>query len=238
LFDMLASLESIEARPYQLFYDGRWTIGRIEITSRTRAIVAVSPNNPTGSLAEAARLREYGLPVIVDEVFADYAPPQMHFPDVFYLSGLSKTCGLPQMKLAWIVHPSEHRDALELIADTYLSVSGPVQYAAAKWLAQGPAGQASIRARCESNERRLRERLRSTALTPLAIDGGWTLPIEIPRTRDEEDVVCDLLERERVLVHPGYFYGFPREAFLIVSLLAPPAVLDEAMERVIRVVEC
>jgi hypothetical protein len=233
LFEFLAALEGVAARPYRLFYDGRWSIDRIEVTPRTRAIVAVSPNNPTGSLADVAALREYGVPVIVDEVFADYAPPQVRFEDVFYLNGISKSCGLPQMKLGWIVFPREHREALELIADTYLSPSAPVQCAVASWLDRGPAFRRPILERCAANERWLRERLRGTPLTPLAIDGGWTVPIEIPRMSGEEDFVCESLERDGVLVQPGYFYDFPREAFIVVSLLTPPAILEAGMERII-----
>lgn len=242
LFEFLASLENVVARPYRLFYDGRWSIDRIEVTTRTRAIVAVSPNNPTGSLADVEALRRLGLPVIVDEVFADYAPPQRRFDDVFYLNGISKACGLPQMKLGWIVFPEEHREALELIADTYLSASAPVQYAAVRWLDRGAELRRPIVERCAANERWLRERLRGTPLTPLSIDGGWSVPIEIPRVRSEEDFVCELLERDGVLVQPGYFYDFPREAFLVVSLLTPPAILvagvEAGMERVVAACAC
>lgn len=234
LFEMLAALDSVKVVPYTLFYDGRWSIDELPITSRTRAIVAVSPNNPTGSLADVGALRQRNLPVIVDEVFAPYAPPQQRFDDAFYLNGLSKLAGLPQMKLGWIIHPAEHRDALELIADTYLSVSAPVQYAAIRWLEIAPAIQKQIAERCAVNERTILQTLHGTALTPLQIDGGWTLPIEIPRTRPEEDVVCDLLSQHGVLVQPGYFYDFPREAFLIVSLLTQPDILEEGLRRIVQ----
>jgi len=236
LFDFLAELEGVRPVPYTLFYDGRWTVDTLPVTERTRAIVAVSPNNPTGSLADIDAMRQYGVPLIVDEVFADYAPPQRRFDDVFYLSGFSKVAGLPQMKLSWIVHPAEHRHALELIADTYLSVTAPVQFAAARWLEAAPAIQDQIRTRCNHNYRSLIERLRGTPLTPLHIDGGWTVPIEIPRTRSEEDWVCGLLDHDRVLVQPGYFYDFPREAFIIVSLLTPRAIFEEGIARLIAAI--
>lgn len=233
LFEMLADLDCVKAMPYMLFYDGHWSIDEMPITPRTRAIIAVSPNNPTGSVADIAQLRSYGLPVIVDEVFAAYAPQQKRFDDVFYLNGLSKIAGLPQMKLGWIIHPPEHRHALELIADTYLSVSAPVQYAAIHWLEIAPKIQRQIIHRCKTNEELTRNMLRDTALTPLRIDGGWTLPIEIPRTRAEEEVVYDLLAKQQVLVQPGYFYDFPREAFIIVSLLTPTDILKKGLERII-----
>lgn len=229
LFEMLAALDSVKVVPYTLFYDGQWSVDQLPITSRTRAVIAVSPNNPTGSLANVDELRKHGLPVIVDEVFAAYAAPQQRFDDVFYLNGLSKIAGLPQMKLGWIIHPPQYRDVLELIADTYLSVGAPVQYAAIQWLQQAPAIQQQIIQRCQKNEMMIRQLLRDTVLTPLAIQGGWTIPIEIPRTRPEEDVVCDLLSQYGVLVQPGYFYDFPREAFLVVSLLTPPDILKEGI---------
>ncbi len=237
LFEMLASLDLVKVIPYTLFYDGFWCVDELPVTERTRAIIAVSPNNPTGSLADIDQLRKHGLPVIVDEVFAAYAPPQERFEDVFYLNGLSKIAGLPQMKLGWIIHPPQHRDALELIADTYLSVSAPVQYAAISWLEQAPKIQQEIRERCHSNELLVREMLKNTVLTPLAIQGGWTIPLEIPRMRPEEDLVCDLLVHHEVLVQPGYFYDFPKEGYLVVSLLTPPDILKEGLRRIVTALD-
>ena len=233
LFEFLADLDAVRVAHYTMFYDGRWSIDQLPVTARTRAIVAVSPNNPTGSLADLDRLRAPGLPLLVDEVFADYAPRQAMVPDAFYLNGLSKIAALPQMKLGWIIYPEQHRDALELIADTYLSVSAPVQYAALQWLPQADQMQQQIRERCRVNERWLRARLRGTALTPLHIDGGWTMPVEIPRLRSEEDVVCGLLEQHQVLVQPGYFYDFPREAYIVLSLLTQPDILEEGVRRIV-----
>ena len=233
LFGFLAELDAVRVAHYSMFYDGHWTIDQLPVGERTRAVVAVSPNNPTGSLADLNRLRTTGLPLIVDEVFADYAPRTAMVKDAFYLNGLSKIAGLPQMKLGWIVYPPGHRDALELIADTYLSVSAPVQYAALQWLPQADALREQIRERCRINEAWLRARLRGTALTPLPIDGGWTMPVEIPQIRSEEDVVCDLLEEQQVLVQPGYFYDFPREAYVVISLLTQPDILEEGVRRIV-----
>ncbi|MCX6595270.1 MAG: pyridoxal phosphate-dependent aminotransferase [Acidobacteria bacterium] len=233
LFEFLANLDAVQVAHYSMFYDGHWTIDQLPVTQRSRAIIAVSPNNPTGSLADLDRLRAPGLPLIVDEVFADYAPRAAMVEDAFYLNGLSKIAGLPQMKLGWIVYPEQHRDALELIADTYLSVSAPVQYASLQWLPQADALQEQIRERCRVNEAWLRARLRGTALTPLRIDGGWTIPVEIPQLRGEEDVVCSLLEEHQVLVQPGYFYDFPREAYIVISLLTRPDILEEGVRRIV-----
>jgi aspartate/methionine/tyrosine aminotransferase len=229
LFDHLAALEGVRAIPYPLFFDGRWLAAPFETPGG--AIVAVSPNNPTGSLADIPALRRLGLPLIVDEVFADYAPAAPRYDGVFYLNGLSKAAGLPQMKLGWIVFPPAHRAALEWIADSYLSVSAPVQFAAPAWLARITGIQSQIRDRCAENQRWLRAFLAGTAVTPLPIDGGWTVPLEIPRTRPEEEVACSLLQQQGVLVQPGYFYDFPREAYLVVSLLPPPAIFAEGVRR-------
>ncbi len=230
LFDHLAALDGVEAVPYRFFYDGRWSPEPIE-TGAARAVVAVSPNNPTGSLADVAILRSLGVPVIVDEVFADYAPAQPRHDDVFYLNGLSKAAGLPQMKLGWMVFPAAHREALKWIADTYLSVSAPIQFAAVEWLAHLEEIQLLIRERLAVNEEFLRGYLRGHPVTPLAIDGGWTVPLEIPQTEPEEELVCRLLETAGVLVQPGYFYDFPREGYLVVSLLAPPDIFAAGIRR-------
>lgn len=229
LFDYLAALECVATRPYSLQFDGvRWSVDRVDPDERTRAIVAVSPNNPTGSCLDAAdlaRLDAAGLPVILDEVFRDYARSDAgRAPDngdVWRLNGLSKLAGLPQLKLGWIVCPSRVPAELELIADTYLSVGAPVQYALPELLSSSDAVRQQIRGRCASNEALLRDRLRGTAGTPLPVEGGWTVPVEVPRTRSEEDWACHLLEHHGVLVQPGYFYDFAREAYLVVSLLTP-----------------
>lgn len=230
LFDLLANLESLTVRQYDLHYDGSWFAEDIQIGPYSRAVINVSPNNPTGSVQT---IDSRGVPLILDEVFADYllAPQSRQLGD-FTLNGLSKIAALPQMKLGWIIYPSEYRHSLELIADTYLSVSAPVQYAAAAWLNSADSMQAAILDRIRTNDALVRGQLAGTALTPLAIDGGWTLPVELPKIRTEEEWACDLLEHHGVLVQPGYFYDFPREAFIVVSLLTETPILKEGLSRI------
>ena len=250
LFEHLTRLDGVRAVPYALECHARWEIDldslRRGVTRRTRAVLLVSPNNPTGSYATAAELdavaalcRAHDLALIVDEVFAPYplardgAGPSVldRQRDVlaFSLGGLSKSVGLPQLKLGWVVaagpRPLVDRAlaGLELICDTYLSVATPVQLAAADLLAGGAPVTARIAARVRGNHAALRRLLaRRPAIRLLPADGGWYAVVRIPATRPEEEVVLDLLEREHVLVHPGYFFDFPREAFLVVSLLPEP----------------
>lgn len=233
LFEFLANLEGIRAVAYTLAYDGHWFLDRLAPGARTRAIVAVSPNNPTGSVLapqELARMLDTGLPVILDEVFRDYGAP-VESDAVYRLNGLSKVAGLPQLKLGWIVCPHRVPPALEFIADTYLSVAAPVQHALPRLLELAPQIQRQIRERCAANEAFLRKALAGTPMTPLVISGGWTVPVELPRTRGEEDWVVGLIEDARVFVQPGYFYDFPREAFCVVSLLTPCDIFKEGVRR-------
>ena len=261
LFEYLAGLEGVAARPYPLLFDGEWRVdvAALEggITPRTRAVVVVSPNNPTGSFVkpdEGAALHAVaaraGLALIADEVFADFplAPGAGGAGFAaggtalsFSLGGLSKSCGLPQLKLAWIAlgGPAGLRGEalarLELIADTYLSVSTPVQRAAPALLARAEKLRAPIAARVASNLALLRRRVAGTAATLLPPDGGWSAVLRIPATVGEEERVLTLLEQEDVLVHPGYFFDFPHEAFLVASLLPRPDEFEEAVSRLLRV---
>ena len=258
LFEFLARLESVVVQPYPLVYQGGWRIDldalRALPTERVRAIVVVHPNHPTGSFlrrAERDALRALGRPVISDEVFADYA----YGPDparvatladetemlAFALSGLSKVAGLPQLKLGWmaVAGPSAARRAalerLEIVSDTYLSVGTPVQLAAPRLLALGGAVREQIRARVVENRAALSATLGAeSAATLLRAEGGWAAVLQIPRTRTEEEWALLLLEEEGVLVHPGYFFDFAEEAYLVVSLLAPPARFREAAARLGR----
>jgi len=156
------------------------------------------------------------------------------------LAGLSKTVGLPQLKLGWMIvgGPGAERDAalasLELIADTYLSVSTPVQAAASHLLCAGASVRAVIHDRVRHNLGTLRaEAERCPSCEVLRTEGGWSAVVRVPATRDEEQLVLDLLEQERILVHPGYFFDFPREAYLVLSLLPPPAVFTDAVARLV-----
>lgn len=258
LFEFLADMESVAARQYPLVYHGGWAIDlealQEAVTERTRAIVLVNPNNPTGSYVKQAELEVLvklsaarRIPLVADEVFADYA---LGADDervatlvgvegclAFSMSGLSKVAGLPQMKLGWVVAsgPEQLREEalrkLEWIADTYLSVSTPVQCAAARLLDAGAAVARQIRERTAANLAWARDALAGSAASILAVEGGWYCTVQMPRIRSEEEWALELLERCGVLVQPGYFYDFETEAFLVVSLLTEPTTLREGITR-------
>ena len=241
LFEYLAALESVVVRHYGLFYDHGWfidfhTIERA-IGERTRAIVVVNPNNPTGHFIRrheaeelAALCARHGLALISDEVFGDYAlhpapDSVMSLRDVahFTLNGLSKSVGLPQMKLAWMIAncPPEVLARLEMIADTYLSAGTPVQCAVASLLGLRGAVQSQILDRARAN----------LALVPraLGVEAGWYAILPVP---DEEETTERLLGEHNVLVQPGYFYDFERSGYIVVSLLTPPAIFREGIARI------
>jgi aspartate/methionine/tyrosine aminotransferase len=247
--------------PYALEYHGAWRIDIASITraltDRVKAILIVSPNNPTGSFLhkdDLASLSEIaasnGLAIIGDEVFADYAlDPAPHAAPVlagadvltFSLGGLSKSAGLPQLKLGWIGFggPSTAVDealaAYELIADTYLSVSTPVQAAAAELIEHGTAIRAQILQRVRRNLESLRQAAAAfPAVDVLRVEGGWSAIVQVPQLRTEEALVLELLEKDDVLVHPGYFFDLHREAYIVVSLLVEPARFDRAIAAVLK----
>ena len=256
LFDYLAAMESVCVRQYPLRYDGVWHIDfdalASAITPRTRAIVAVNPNNPTGSYlkrAEWERLQTFGLPILSDEVFSDFAfaPDPTRLATLtgpsdaltFSMSGLSKIAGLPQMKLGWIVAGGpDHAAALgglEWIADTFLSVATPVQWALPRILAASASVQEQIRRRTRTNLEHLRERASGarSSCRCLRAEGGWYAILEMPRIRSEEEWAHRLLAESDVLVQPGFFYDFEVEAFLVLSLLTPPATFAEGLRRIL-----
>ena len=260
LFELLTQMESVTAVPYSLEYHGAWRIDldsvRAAAGDRVRAILIVSPNNPTGSflhrddLAELAELAAArNLPLIGDEVFADYrldpSPASTHVLAAsevltFSLGGLSKSAGLPQLKLGWIGFggPSAKVDeamaAYEIIADTYLSVSTPVQAAAAELVERGAAIRGQILARLKRNLESLRTHATAfPAAAVLPVEGGWSVVLQVPSVGSEEALVLDLLDQDDILVHPGYFFDFPREAFIVISLLVEPVVFDRAIARVL-----
>ncbi len=248
LFEHLARLDAVRLVPYRLAYDGAWHIDFDSLdrarTPRTRAVLVVSPNNPTGSYVkrdELARLAATGLPLIADEVFAGYplsddarrATTALEATDalVFSLGGLSKLAALPQMKLAWICAGgpdalvAEAFARLELVADTYLSVATPVQLALPRLLATRHTVENAIRARSRANLQSLIGALAGSAASVLVPEGGWYACVRLPRVADEERWVVDLLERDGVLVQPGWFYDFEDEPFIVVSLITPEAQL-------------
>lgn len=260
LFEYLARLESVRAVSYPFDHDGEWHLSASALgptaTPRTRAVVVVNPNNPTGAFLKRDELAwlegfcaERGLALVSDEVFADYAfrddPKRassvaLDGPALaFALGGLSKACALPQLKLAWcaVTGPEALRRQawarLEVVADTYLSVSTPVQRALPGILARREELQAPVRERLAGNLARLRSRFgpRSPA-TLLEPEGGWYAVLRVPATMSEEERVVRLLEERDVLVHPGYFFDFPGEAYLVLSLLPEPALFAEGAARV------
>jgi len=265
LFDYLARMESIEVCHYPLEYVGGWAIDTDAlvqaITARTRAVVLVNPNNPTGSYVKRGELEaltriaaERGIALISDEVFSDYAfaPAADRVTSLagvedcaaFSMSGLSKIAGLPQMKLGWIVVAGPPRlraeaiEKLEWIADTYLSVGTPVQCAAARLFELGATAQRRIRERTAANLAFARHALAGTALEILAVEGGWSITLRVPRVRTEEEWCLELLDRDNVLVQPGYFYDFETEAFLVASLLTAPAEFQEGIARIAGRASC
>jgi alanine-synthesizing transaminase len=259
LFEHLTRLDGVEQRRYPVEYHGVWTIDRESLDAAwrddTRAVLTVTPNNPTGAALTAAdadelvaRCAHRHAALIVDEVFCDYPlqaafddPPALAFSEclIFRLGGLSKTVGLPQVKLGWIgVHGpdalvTEALDRLELICDTYLSVSTPVQTAAPGLLRKGTVVRDNILARIRDNYALLRASFPPSAgAAVLPADGGWSAVLRVPAIRSEESLVLELLERDRVVVHPGYFFDFAHEAFLVLSLLPEPDVFARGVRAI------
>lgn len=251
LLEHLAGMEHLSLRPFRLELHKRWEVTGAEPGERTRAIAVVSPNNPTGSFVETAemhRLAEHRLPLIIDEVFRDYPvdgghpgqPP--HDLLSFSLGGLSKSAGLPHYKLGWIRlgGPAAGRraalEALELIADNYLSVATPVQAALPDLLRIGERIRASILERVRSNLVLVRATLQEEpSVTVLPVEGGWSVVLRIPATVPDEDIALALLHRG-ALVQPGYLFDFPAEGYLVISLLTPPKTLTEGLRRLLEVI--
>lgn len=267
LLRYLADLADLHLATYPLAHDGAWHIDlaalrdALDAEPRARALVVVAPNNPTGNfLAEPERAAldalcaARGLALLVDEVFHDYpldlpaAPPSVlaHEPAAltFALSGLSKIAALPQLKLGWICAAGPAplvraaMDRLEIIADTFLSASTPVQRAADRLLDAAPAIQAQILARTRQNLALLRRRAAGTALTVLAAEGGWTALVRLPRIADLDDAAwaLRLADRQRLLVQPGFFYDLDG-AHVALSLLTPPADFDDGAARLVAGVD-
>jgi len=257
LFEFLADLADIHLVPYPLLYDHGWQIDfaplRAALTPRSRAVLVVHPNNPTGSFVqprEAAELAEIcaarEMAIVADEVFLDYASgaiPAHTFALTdaaltFTLSGLSKISLLPQMKLAWTVVSGPGAvvqtavDRLEIIADTYLSPSTPVQLALPKLLSLRHSLQAQLQQRISANLSVLDKLLpESKSLMLLDREGGWYAILRVPVTATDDDLTVALLDRFSVLVHPGHFFNFEREGFLVLSLITPEQEFQEGLRR-------
>jgi len=261
LFDYLACLEGLVPRPYRLAFDGRWHIdfGSLDFTDAA-AVVVVSPNNPTGSYLGAddcdrlsALTADHGLAIIADEVFADFplAPAadavtalagRLGPALTFSLGGLSKASGLPQMKLGWIAAsgPGELVSPalanLELVADTYLSASTPVQLALPKLLAIGDGIRQAIHARIRRNRQVLVDHLGpDSPCTLLPTEAGWSCILRVPEIMSDEDWALRLVRDEGVLVQPGYFFDLHMGATLVLSLLTPPDIFDHGIATILTV---
>ncbi len=288
LFEFLADLQDVRLVPYPLIYDDGWQMDfpslEKAVTERTRGVVVVHPNNPTGSYVSAgerellnAFCREHGLAVVVDEVFLDYgldgfdkeSPRSLHAPldrlwpiqrlgrddnaygsfahnrDVltFTLSGLSKISALPQMKVAWVVTsgPRELVAAamgrLEVIADTYLSMNAPLQWAVPVLLEQRKDIQRQLLERVRANLAELDRQLAGQkACERLSVEGGWYAVLRVPVTRSDEELAIELVREKQVLVHPGHFYDFPRDGYLVLSLITAEVEFEEGVRRMLEMV--
>ena len=262
LFDHLTALDGLRQRSYRLEFHGSWSVDPASIDEAwspdTCAVLAVSPNNPTGSAlrdGDAAELvqrcGERGAALILDEVFADY-PMSAALPEpaafrsdaclLFRLGGLSKTAGLPQVKLGWIAVSgpdalvNDALDRLALICDTYLSVSTPVQVAAARLLERSAVVRERILLRIRQNYAALCDAARthgSGAVTVLPVEGGWSAVLRVPATRGEEALALDLLDHG-VVAHPGFFFDFPHEAYLVLSLLPDPGAFAAGVRTILE----
>ncbi len=255
LFEFLADLADVKLVPYPLLYDHGWQIDFDSLykaaTAQTRAVILVHPNNPTGSYVSASETsalnvfcRDYGLALIVDEVFLDYShdgAPRRSFVTnadalTFTLSGVSKISALPQMKFAeeMVAEAGAH---LEIIADTYLSMNAPVQLAGPVLLDQRKQVQPILLDRLRVNLAELDAQLAGhPSCSRLLVEGGWYVILRVPAIESDEDLAIRLLRKARVSVHPGHFYDFPNEGHLVLSLITEPADFREGVARLLQVV--
>jgi hypothetical protein len=260
LFEYLSALESVRSAPYSLAYDGSWYLDIKEmarqITPRTRAIVIVNPNNPTGSFLKPSECEElfalaarHNLPIVSDEVFMDYeiaAGPRIKTligrDDVlsFSLNGLSKSAGMPQMKLGWMVVNGPDADRatakarIELLLDTYLSVNTPVQRALPGLLRAGRGVRDALRLRIAGNLAILAESLSSTNAHMLHLEGGWSAILRLPATRSEAAWLHYFLFEGNIIAQPGYFFDMPAEPYIVISLIVEPAIFLQGLSEIRR----
>jgi alanine-synthesizing transaminase len=259
LFEFLADLQDVKLVPYELIYDHGWQIDfhslECAITSRTRGVLVVHPNNPTGSYVKQREktlldriCMDRELAVIADEVFLDYSlgpGNELSFVGsrgalTFTLSGLSKISGLPQMKVAWMAVSGPEALAadaiarLEVISDTYLSMNAPLQWALPEMLASRTGIQEQLRARVQRNLSALDEELSKQELCHrLEVEGGWYAILRVPATRSDEELAIELLEKESVLVQPGHFYDFTSDGYLVISLITPVDEFREGIHKLL-----
>ena len=260
LFDFLADIQDVKIRRYDLFYDHGWhiDIGDLPkaITERTRAILVVNPNNPTGSFVHKSEFHKLGafcanwnLALISDEVFLDYEAESVAEASVafsrecltFALSGLSKISCLPQMKAAWMVlsGPDQLRrrahERLEVIADTYLSQNAPVQHAIPALLDERRRIQPQLTRRIRSNLEFIDQQLRTVSqVQRLRVEAGWYVVLRVPVCQSDEELAIELIERAGVVVHPGHFYEFQSDGYLVLSLITPTAVFQDGLRAILK----
>ncbi len=259
LFDFLADIQDVKLIRYQLFYDHGWAIDfhalEQAITQRTRGVIVVHPNNPTGHYTNSAAMKRLNeicssnnMAIIADEVFVDFSLTQELHPSfaanrqslTFTMSGLSKIAGLPQMKAAWLITSgreqwkSQARARLDVIADAYLSMNAPIQLAIPSFLQQRHAFQKQLIARMRGNLRELdRQIAAQKSCSRLKVEGGWCVVLRVPATRPDEELAVDLVESSGVYVHPGHFYDFPSEGYLIASLITPEPDFAQGIRRLL-----
>ena len=262
LFEFLADLADVKLVTYPQVYDHGWQIDFDSLdkgaSPQTRAVIVVHPNNPTGSYISAAETsalnafcREYHLALIVDEVFLDYAHDGASRPSfvnnaaalTFTLSGISKISALPQMKLAWVATSgpdaivADAGTRLEIIADTFLSMNAPVQHAAPVLLDQRKHVQPLLLDRVRTNRVELDRQLVShPSCARLRVDGGWNVVLRVPAVGSDEDLAIRLLREAAVSVHPGHFYDFAGEGYLVLSLITEPAQFREGIARLLQLI--
>ncbi len=261
LFDFLADIQDVSLVRYPLLYNHGWQIDfhalERAITPRTRGVIVVHPNNPTGNFVKSAEMAKLNaicsardIAIIADEVFLDFALDGSRAASfaanrgaaTFTLSGLSKISGLPQMKAAWLVvngpqqWKSEALARLEVIADTYLSMNAPVQLALPRFLQQRHGFQKQVMSRVRRNLAELDRQLAGQkAVSRLKVEGGWCAVLRVPAARSDEDLATELLTTHGVSVHPGHFYDFPDDGLLVVSLIVPSADYSQGMTNVLTV---
>jgi aspartate/methionine/tyrosine aminotransferase len=255
LFDFLADVQDVKLVRYPLLYDHGWQIDfhalEQAITSRTRGVIVVHPNNPTGHFAKRAEIKKlnaicsaHNLAIIADEVFLDFSlrtERPLSFAAnrealTFTTSGLSKICGLPQMKAAWLAvsgpqnSKSEALARLEVIADTYLSMNAPVQLAMPFLISQRQSFQSQLLTRIQRNLAELDRQLAAQKFCGrLAVEGGWYAILRVPATGSDEDLALSLLTDRAVYVHPGHFFDFQQDGYLVVSLISPEPDFCQAL---------
>ena len=264
LFEYLAAAEAVRTVPYRLAYDGSWFIDfeslRQAIGPQARAIVIVNPNNPTGSFLKQTELRhlfaiasERHLAIISDEVFMDYGwnadpkrvPTLIGQDEVlsFSLNGLSKSAGMPQMKLGWLavngptVERQQALERLELLLDTFLSVGTPVQNALPGLFEAGTTIREKICQRIQANNEALDQLLANAPIHRLHGEGGWSAILQLPNIMGEEAWISRLLKEQGVVVQPGYFFDMPTEPFVVVSLITELADFADGISKLKDLVE-